>query len=95
MKVILEIARGDSIEELQGAGVIVPATFYCADHSPISGYTVVGGTEVDCEVDYDKNEVRFAGYVMRYNAYGFGHGQRPIFRKSLSGCFLIEEVFFG
>lgn len=90
---VLEIARGDTIEQLLEAGVICRASFWGANGYTFRGFEVCGGTTVEAEVE--GNTVHFAGLTKKWNAYGFGHGQRPIYKQYQSGASLIHEVFIG
>ena len=91
--IVLEIARGDTIEALLDAGVIEPALFHCADGSPIDGYRVIGGTLVPIEEHFSTGCI--AGGIRYENQYGFGRGQRPIMEQYESSCVLIHEVFYS
>lgn len=93
MNVILEIARGDSIPTLIANGVIKQAVFSATNGDRIGGYAVIGGTNVPATLSGEM--IEFAGYKKRKNAYGFSHGQRPIYKQATSGCYLIDEVFIG
>ena len=91
-KIVLEVARGDSLEELLRTGVIAHHRFH-DQVGPFDAYRIVGGTAVDAVID--GNEITFEGMTKAVNAYGFGHGQRPIYVQKANGCFLVREVFIG
>jgi len=94
-KVILEIARGDSMEELLDAKVIEERPVMAGNGEWWPGYVVIGGTAVEAVYSIDRENVEFAGMRKQTNAWGFSHGQRQIFRQADSGCYLVNEVFFG
>jgi len=93
--VILEIARGDSMQELLEAGVIEERPVMAGNGEWWPGHVVVGGTAVEAVFSDDRTIVEFAGMRKQTNAWGFSHGQREIFRQADSGCYLVNEVFFG